>query len=344
MNKVVAISIGAILLLLLLIFSTTYSVSFHEVAIRRTFGKSTAESVVTDPGLRWKWPIIQETATYDTRLQVHETTSEEISTADGQQIVVKAFLLWRVDDSMPERVLAFDETYNSVEDARDALGAPFLTALTGSLSEYALEDLLGQDNRLAEAETKIVTAMTPLTSKGIQPVSVGISQLLLPERTTSAVIARMQATRQKLAEAKRYEGTAAAEGITARAATQAQTIRTFAELRATEIRSEAEASSAKYLQQMSEEENLAIFLVWLDTLEAALSQNATFVLDPNFAPWHLLMLGEESTSDAGDFIPQPSRGTGPQEVAARDGAVAPGAVDDGDAVPTGTSNDTPDGH
>ena len=60
---------------------------------------------------------------------------------------------------------------------------------------------------------------------------------------------------------------------------------------------------------MSEEEGLAIFLVWLDTLEASLSQNSTFILDPNFAPWHLFMLSS-GADDAGP-IPMPARGVGP---------------------------------
>jgi membrane protease subunit HflC len=305
----IAIAVGAVLLLILLVFSTTYTVSFHEVAIQRTFGKSSPESVRTEPGLKWKWPIIQDKTEHDTRLQILETTAEEISTADGQQAVVRAFMLWRIDDQTPEGVLAFDQFFRTVDDATQALRAPFVTALTGALSTYQLSDLLGANARLAEAEAKITQNLEPLSRNGIQPVAVGISQVVLPERTTSAVVARMQATRQKLAEAKRYQGTALAEGIAASAATRAETIRSFAELRATEIRSEAEANAAKYLQQMSEEEGLAIFLVWLDTLEAALSQNATFILDPNFAPWHLLML--TSGADDDGPIPLPAQGAGP---------------------------------
>ena len=38
MNKLLAIGVAAILVLLLLVFSTTYTVSFHEVAIQQTVG------------------------------------------------------------------------------------------------------------------------------------------------------------------------------------------------------------------------------------------------------------------------------------------------------------------
>ncbi len=301
MNKMIALGVGAVLLLLLLVFSTTYTVSFDEVAIRKTFGRSTEASVITEPGLKWKWPIIQDKTVYDKRLQIKESPLEEISTADGLQIVVKAFLLWRIDTETAQGPLAFDRAFGSISDADPGIGDPFITVLTGVLSEYRLSDLLGENSRLEEAEAKIVAALSGLPEKGIQPVSVGISQLLLPERTTNSVIRRMQASRTALAEAKRNEGNARAEAITSEAATLAETIRKFADLRASEIRSQAEAKAADYVEQMSEEQSLAIFLVWLDTLEASLNEQSTFVLSTDFAPWHLM--GLSSPTD-GDGIPQ----------------------------------------
>ena len=301
MNKMIALGVGAVLLLLLLVFSTTYTVSFDEVAIRKTFGRSTEASVITEPGLKWKWPIIQDKTVYDKRLQIRESPLEEISTADGLQVVVKAFLLWRIETETAQGPLAFDRAFGSINDAEPGIGDPFITALTGVLSEYRLGDLLGENGRLEEAEAKIVAALSGLSEKGIRPVSVGISQLLLPERTTNSVIRRMQASRTALAEAKRNEGNARAEAITSEAATLAETIRKFADLRASEIRSLAEAKAADYVEQMSEEQSLAIFLVWLDTLEASLNDQSTFVLSTDFAPWHLM--GLSSMTDA-DGIPQ----------------------------------------
>ena len=47
MNKPFAVGVGLLLLVLLLLFSTTYTVKHNEVAIKQTFGKS---RVVTEAG------------------------------------------------------------------------------------------------------------------------------------------------------------------------------------------------------------------------------------------------------------------------------------------------------
>ncbi|MBT5409181.1 MAG: hypothetical protein HOK75_02835, partial [Phycisphaerae bacterium] len=71
-------------------------------------------------------------------------------------------------------------------------------------------------------------------------------------------------------------------------------IMAFASQRATEIRAEGEKHAAKYLSDMGEHEELAIFLAWLDAVETALSTNTTLVLESDVAPWHLLDIDQIS--------------------------------------------------
>src|SRR4030042_275983 len=47
---------GALLVLILLLYMITFQVRFTEVAVVRTFGRSNPDDVITEPGLRWKWP------------------------------------------------------------------------------------------------------------------------------------------------------------------------------------------------------------------------------------------------------------------------------------------------
>jgi hypothetical protein len=39
---------------------------------------------------------------------------------------------------------------------------------------------------------------------------------------------------------------------------------------------------------MGKDEQLAIFLLWVDALEQSLSENTTFIIDTDMKPWHLL--------------------------------------------------------
>ena len=112
----------------------------------------------------------------------------------------------------------------------------------------------------------------------------------------------MEATRNKLAEAERSKGDAEAFGIRAEANTLADKLSAFATQRAEEIKAGANRQTEVYLKEMSEDEGLAIFLLWLDTLKDALKQDVTVILTDDSAPWHLMNVGKlPETKD----IPQP---------------------------------------
>lgn len=291
MNKPLALGIGLLLLVFLLLFSMTYSVRFHEVAIRKTFGQSDEQrGVVTEPGLHFKLPIFADQITrLDTRLQLLESPQETIPTADGQQVVARAFLLWRVisEDGGPQN---FENRYRSIESANSILQDRFRTAIAAGLSQYRFNDLLGSQSKLAQAEEAIRAELASLRSEGIEPVTVGISQVMLPPATSRAVLERMEATRERLAHAERAKGEAEAERIDSESRTMSEKILAFARQRAEEIRAVGNEEAARYIQQMSEDEDLAIFLVSLDALEASLSQRTTAVLESDMAPWHFMRL------------------------------------------------------
>ncbi|MHC4908221.1 MAG: SPFH domain-containing protein [Planctomycetota bacterium] len=301
MNKMLAIGVGAVLLLLLLVFSTTYTVSFHEVAIKRTMGKSDADDVSTDPGLKFKLPIVQDEAKYDTRLQILESPLEEIALSDGQQVAVKAYLLWRVD---PGDALTFDSSYGSIEAAERAMRDPFTAAMGGALSKRGFDQLVGPNHELAQAEMEIKNMMAV---PGITADQVGISQIMLPERTSNTVVRRMDATRARLAEALRTQGVARAQAITSGANTDSDKILAFADAHASNIRSQGQEKARDYMERMSDEEELAIFLAWLDALEVSLSTNTSYVLDGNVFPWHVLNPNAPVDQNG---IPVPSSGFG----------------------------------
>lgn len=322
MNKAIALGVGLLLVVLLLLFSTTYTVKFNEVAIKATFGRTGEQSVIREPGLHFQWPVfIDKVTKLDTRLQLVESPHEEITTADGLQIVVRAYLLWKI---RPEGERRFFEKNSSIEGATKNLPGQFRTAFTGTLSQYNFSDLVGPASRLPAAEDAIKRALTEtLVDLGIEPVAVGISQVMLPAKTSRAVLQRMQATRNVRAEAERYKGNAEAERIQSEAKTMADKIRAFATQRAEEIRALGEVQAAKYLEQMSEDqesEDLAVFLVWLNALERALGDNTTVILPTYLEPFHLLNPKDSTTRGS---IPQP-RGAGGGVQAGPDAAVPAG--------------------
>ena len=320
-NRVLAIGVGLLLVLMLLMFSTTYSVKFHEVAVKTRFGANQAEPI-RDPGVHFKLPIFADRVqTFDTRLQLLQSPTEELPTADGQSIIVQAFLLWKID---PEQALQFAGSFGSIESAEPQIQDRFRQAMA-AVGQYNFDELIGDAHKLANVEADILANLSELQAQGVNPVKVGISQMLLPPKATGSVLRRMGATRKKLAEIERSKGSAEATEIIAKAGAQAEKIRAFAEQRAQEIRNLGTNQAAEYLTAMSEDEELAIFLVWLDTLKASLSDNLTAVLPIAYAPFHLLDLGS-ARSDGG--VPQPEKSMFAEDTTSNPSGQAVAAADD----------------
>ena len=307
MNKLVASIVGLTLFAVFVIFSATYTVKYNEVAIKATFGNVSDSGIVRDPGLHFRLPIFIDRVTkLDTRLQLVESPLEEIVTADGIQIVARAFMLWKVDTESETGPRSFFDEYTTVANARSSLQGTFRAAFTGGVSGFRFDELVGESSRLVDAEEAIRTEMTTQVSgSGVEPISVGISQLMLPPRTITAVLDRMKAEREALRESENRAGAAVAAGLLATANSNADKITAFADQRAAEIRSAAEQQSARFLEQMREEEDLAIFLVWLEALERSLSEYTTIVFDAANAPFHLLQPGAADDVRSGS-VPQPA--------------------------------------
>lgn len=297
MKKTVAIVVGLIVLVVLAIFSMTYSVAFNQVAIKSRFGKVDESSIVRESGLHFRLPFFADSVhLYDTRLQIVETPLENVLTKDGQQIVVKGFLLWRVERE-GTGPLEFYQSFKDTDDARAMLNPQLRDGLT-VLSEYRFDDLLGPGSQLEKAEASLLARMQNVASEGVQPVAAGISRIEFKGSTSSEVVRRMQARRDTLAENERARGTAEAQRIKADARAVSERILAFASQRAQEIRTRGEERAATYLKEMSKDEDLAIFLLWTDALEESLSRNTTYVIDTLTEPWHLLK-GDGSSAPAG---------------------------------------------
>ena len=287
MKKTIAIVVGLAVVGVLAVFSTTFSVAYNEIAIRSRFGKVDESSIVREPGLHFRLPFFADSIhTIDTRLQLLESPLETVQTKDGQQVVVRGFLLWKVDTA-GESPLRFYEAYPELGSARASLRTQFRDALN-AIGKFDLDELLREDSQLPAAEQAVLVRMREVAGEGVEPVAAGISRLVFKESTTGEVTRRMQARRDTLAENEKSRGAAEAQRIRSESQTTAEKILAFASQRAQEIRTQGEERAAMYLTDMNQDEELAVFLIRLDTLEKALSQNTTVMLDMEQAPFHLM--------------------------------------------------------
>jgi membrane protease subunit HflC len=299
MNRTIGIVVGALIVLVLVLYNTTYTVNFHELAIVTRFGKPAG--VVREPGLHLKAPFfIDQVTRLDTRQQLIESPLETVLTRDGQQVLVQAYMTWRVDPD-PDAALRFFTSYSSLEGATASLETQLQGALR-AIAGYEFSELVGKSSKLSEAEAAILEDLRRTRLAGTMPLTVGISQVVLPNKTTVAVLRRMSAVQETLANLEEAKGASAAEAIRSQAKSQADIIMNFADQWAARIEAKGNEEATRYYQEMKAESDLAIFLSWLDTLKASLAESTTYITDTTRAPFHLIDL--DSPVDARG-IPQP---------------------------------------
>ena len=226
-----------------------------------------------------------------------------MQTADDQQVLVQAYLLWKIG-SEDDQAQAFFNSYGSLAGVEGELES----LLQGSIAQvggYRFDQLIGEDSKLPEAEASILADMTANVTPGVVPLSVGISRVVFPPKTTTAVMRRMSAVQETLANLEQARGNSEANTIEQQATAQAQIIRDFAEQWAAAIEARGNEEATRYYEQMRDHADLAIFLSWLKTLQSGLRGSTTFVTDMTKAPFHLIDL--ESEIDEGG-IPRPSGG------------------------------------
>jgi membrane protease subunit HflC len=287
--------VAGVILLAIVAFMTTFTVRFTETAVVTTFGRADEQSVIKEPGLRFRLPYpIQSVTKYDSRVRYLESRPETRQTADDRQVILTAFLTYRVADPLKFYQLFSDagaraETH--YRRAEEILGGKLRGAM-GRVSNFKLRDLFSAEgeSRLPELERQILSQLAAkedgspsLAEYGIEAVAVGVSSVKLPQETSKAVFERMQQTRERIAQEAFSRGTAEASRIRSEAESDAQKILAFAERRAKAIRGQGDKEAAEYIAKQSANPELAVFLKNLEFMREALSKRTTLVLPTNFA-------------------------------------------------------------
>ncbi|MBU0616695.1 MAG: protease modulator HflC [Planctomycetes bacterium] len=272
---------GIVLVLILVIYSITYQVRFSEAVVKVRFGKP--KDVVTDPGLKLKWPYPIETVrNYDTRLRVLDTPETEIKTVDAQNVIVGCFAIWRIEDpllfsiSVPAERTAEDKLRDRINESRAKI-----------IGQHSWSDFVNLDSELVagsyeQIESEILQdcASGILSDYGVELRRVGVRRISLPEETTSSVQKSMQQERNRMAARYREEGESLKEAIIARADSQSRQILAFAERKAKEIEAAGVKASERIFEQIPQEDTeFFVYLRRLEALEAAFKQGATIFLD-----------------------------------------------------------------
>ena len=202
-------------------------------AIVLQFGEP--RKVISEPGLNFKIPFIQDAIFFDRRMLNLDPQPEEMILSDQKRIIVDSFARYKIVDP-----LKFFQTVRNETTFSDRFGRILNASVRGVIAQYPLKALLS-DERI-----KIMTIIESQVIRnqvnyGIEIMDVRIGRTDLTEQVANNVYQRMRSEREKEANLLRAEGEELSKEIKASAERQKTVIIAGAERTSSILRGEGDA-------------------------------------------------------------------------------------------------------
>ncbi len=309
--KVLPIVIGIVVLLILFVLGgALYTVHETETVILTQFGRPVGEPV-TEPGLHFKTPFVQEVNRLEKRILEWDGDPTEMPTKDKMYISVDTFARWRISDPSTYFVKLGSER-RALSRLEDIIGSEVRTAIAGhELIEVVRSDKDRElpPNQTAEGTTAsvqqkatrgrmalqqdILTAAAPkLTDLGIELLDVRIKRVNYNQNVVGNIYQRMISERQQIAQRFRSEGEGEAARINGRRGRDLRKVESEAYKRVQELQGEGDAEAsriyAEAYNQSTEAQDFYGFLKTLDTYRTILGKQTSMILSTNSELFELL--------------------------------------------------------
>lgn len=277
-----AVPLVIVALLLVAAALSPFVVPTGEFAVVTRFGRPV--STVTEPGLHFRVPLVDQVLRIDGRLLLTEPPASEYLTLDKKNVVARPFLAWRVTD--PLRFLQTVLAREGAEARLSAVTSAELGAALGSVPFDALVSIDPARMKLAAITAGVEERVRATATKeyGIDVVALRLERLAFPQQNEAAVFQRMRAERERIARQFRSEGEEAALKIRAEADRERSGLLSDADRKAAEIRGGAEAEAARiYADAQALAPEFYRFLRTLESYDRIVDEKTTIVL-PSDSP------------------------------------------------------------
>jgi membrane protease subunit HflC len=234
----VKIVIGLLVVALILLMMSVYTVDEREKAILFRFGK--IEQADIGPGLHFKMPIANSVMKFDTRILTLDAQPAPVLTEEKKNMTVDFFVMWRIVDVSQ----FFVATRGDEVRARSRLASIMREVIYNEFGKRTIQEAVAGERREI-MEIARVKANEVASEFGIEAVDVRISRIDLQAEVSESVYRRMRAERARVAQDFRARGQEAAERIRAEADRQATVIEAEAYRDAEKLRGEGDARSAE---------------------------------------------------------------------------------------------------
>lgn len=283
-------------------FTAAYTVSETEQIIITQFGKPVREPI-TEAGLHFKTPFIQEVTRIENRILEWDGRPNEMPTKDKTYIVVDTFGRWRIQDAKQFFLRLRDER-SAQSRLDDILGSETRNAIAKHelievirttkdrepARDSTLLDAPGNIGMLypitmgrAKIEEEIFEkAASKLTDFGIELLDIRFKRINYNESVRRRIFERMISERQQIAERFRSEGAGEAAKILGKKERDILKIESEAYKRVQEVRGAADAKAteiyASAYNQSADSVSFYAFIKTMETYQEMLDGDSTLIL------------------------------------------------------------------
>lgn len=302
MGRAIALVLG--LMLLILTLSSVYVVNEPEQVVITQFGKPVGEPI-TEPGLRFKIPMIQTVHRFDKRFLEWDGDANELPTKDKRFIWVDTYARWRITDPL--------QFYKRLRDERGAqtrLDDILDGETRNAIAKHNLVELVRTSNRtpaVDPSQTESGSELDPIDSGrekirteilqnaqsrtgdlGIEILDLQFKRINYVDEVQRKVYDRMVAERQRIADRFRSEGQGEASRILGDMERDLKKIQSEAYRDAEAIRGSADAEATRIYadayDQSADSRRFYQFLKTMETYEKTIDEDTwqVFTTDSEF--------------------------------------------------------------
>jgi modulator of FtsH protease HflC len=275
--RIIGPVLAALLAIIVLAASTLFTVDQRQNAIVFQLGK--VKDVITEPGLHFKWPLLQNVRHFDMRIQTYDDPEPlRFPTAGNKPLDVDSFVKWRIVDVKLYYVSVQGDEFGATTRLKQTIS----DGLQAEFGQRTVHDVVSGEREAIMAAVR-EKADQDLRRIGVEIVDVRLKRVDLPAEVSASVYRRMEAERKRVANELRSTGAAESEKIRADADRQREVILAEAYKDAQRVRGEGDAKAAGiYSQAFQQNPEFFSFYRSMEAYKSSFrSKSDMLVLEPN---------------------------------------------------------------
>jgi modulator of FtsH protease HflC len=276
MNKIIG-TIVAVVIAAVLFRACAFIVDQRQFAV--VFALGQIKEVISEPGLHFKWPLVNNVVYLDRRILTIDTPQpDRVQTSEKKNLFVDSFVKWRIND--PRRYWV--SFLGNERAAQERINTLVRDALNQAVNRRTVNEVTSRERERAMEEIR-VAVQERVKDVGVEIVDVRLKRVDFVPEISESVFRRMEAERKRVANEQRSIGAAEGEKIRADADRQREVLLAEAYKQAQTVKGEGDAkASAIYAQSFGQNPEFFNFYRSLEAYRSSFrNRTDVLVIDPS---------------------------------------------------------------